>query len=163
MSNISETFANCGSKSLKWPKSPPSKVLQLEEDLSTWCKVLDIFRELLNVSSQMESALAFPCVSLHSALQKGDIFSPHCLPISNTDYVFTTDKRNSKCISLATCTTRSDFAYWLVSKNLIHLLNKLVLLQAGDAEWTTVRVGASRQSSQVDSEVANPFSSIYAL
>ena len=106
VSNIAETFAKCGSKSLKWPKSPPSKVLQLEEDLSTWCKVLDIFRELLNVSSQMESALAFPCVSLHSALQKGDIFSPHCLPISNTDY--TTDKRKSKCISLATCATPSD-------------------------------------------------------
>ena len=46
---------------------------------------------------------------------------------------------------------------------MIHLLNELVLLQAGDAEWTTVRVGASRQSNQADSEVANPFFSIYAL
>ena len=55
------------------------------------------------------------------------------------------------------------FAYCLVSKNLITHLNELVLLQAGDAEWTTVRVGASRQSNQVDSEVANPFFSIYAL
>ena len=34
-------------------------------------------------------------------------------------------------------------------------LNELVLLQAGDAEWTTVRVGASHQSNQADSEVAN--------
>ena len=46
---------------------------------------------------------------------------------------------------------------------MIHHLNELVPLQAGDAEWTTVRVGASRQSNQVDSGVANPSFSIYAV
>ena len=50
------------------------------------------------------------------------------------------------------------FPFWFSAH-----LPKLVLLQAGDAEWTTVRVGASRQSNQADSEVANPFFSIYAL
>ena len=50
-----------------------------------------------------------------------------------------------------------------MSINLFNHLNELVPLQAGDAEWTTVRVGARLQSNQVDSEVANPFFSIYAL